>query len=146
MRRVALTILVDMVHRSKATFVFEMLDKLIDMSINDPDPAVRYHIAAQFCCRHPLVGLSGLVIFLTKIRLWIFVLLLPHKSVNCHSFFLVLNWILQSLSIFQICTQKFGQLLSIKKRFIFFFFLEIKTQMMLVYICWRNFFSQCNSA
>ncbi|VDN57339.1 unnamed protein product [Dracunculus medinensis] len=59
MRRVALTILVDMVHRSKATFVFEMLDKLIDMSINDPDPAVRYHIAAQFCCRHPLVGLSG---------------------------------------------------------------------------------------
>lgn len=61
-RLAALTFLVDMVHRKKTKFVGEVLNRLLDMSLNDLMPAVRYHIAKQLSLKAPLCAVIGLVL------------------------------------------------------------------------------------
>ncbi|VDK17278.1 unnamed protein product [Anisakis simplex] len=54
MRKAAIMYLIDMVHRSKLSLVVEdVLNRLIDMSVDDDEPSIRYHIPRQLCIRPP---------------------------------------------------------------------------------------------
>ncbi|KAM3724314.1 Transcription initiation factor TFIID subunit [Dirofilaria immitis] len=60
MRLAALTFLIDMVYRYKSpSFVHEVVIKLIDLSISDHEPVVRYYIATQLSLKPPLCVILG---------------------------------------------------------------------------------------
>lgn len=59
MRRAALAYLVDIVHRARGAFVIDVLDGLLNMSVNDKEPAIRYHIPAQLCIRPPFFSTAS---------------------------------------------------------------------------------------
>ncbi|VDM41643.1 unnamed protein product [Toxocara canis] len=53
MRQAALVFLIDMIHRPRLPMVIDVLNRLIEMSITDREPAIRYHIPRQLCERPP---------------------------------------------------------------------------------------------
>uniref|UniRef100_A0A0M3ICW1 Transcription initiation factor TFIID 150 kDa subunit n=1 Tax=Ascaris lumbricoides TaxID=6252 RepID=A0A0M3ICW1_ASCLU len=59
LRRAALVYLVDMVHRSRLPIMVEVLNRLIEMSVMDREPAIRYHIPRQLCERPPFLSTSS---------------------------------------------------------------------------------------
>ncbi|CAG9538255.1 unnamed protein product [Cercopithifilaria johnstoni] len=60
MRLAALTFLVDMVYRHKSpSFVGDVINRLIDLCINDNEPVVRYYVASQLSLKPPLCIILG---------------------------------------------------------------------------------------
>lgn len=62
MRLAALTFLIDMVYRHKSPpLISEVINRLIEISITDEEPVVRYYVASQFSIKPPLCVVLGFV-------------------------------------------------------------------------------------